>query len=282
MRKPRLFIASSAEKLKVADAFNVNLDHEFEVTIWKNGTFELSSVTINSVVEKSSAVDFALFVFAPDDEALIREEHKNVVRDNVLFELGLFIGAIGLSRCFIVKPRGVELRLPTDLLGVTMTDYDASRSDGDLESATNLACVQIKNAAKKLGMLDHIGHPAKERIRVNPQAFDLSANDLQFLVACASSYTRYPDGMGMSNIESYLKSVPEFKRHVAAIKLERLGYLEKRIATDDRDGYDYFSYYITEDGVNAILRHADDIPDVPMEKPKKNIGSIAMSDDLPF
>ena len=57
MRKPRLFIASSAESLPIAEAVNVNLDHEFEVTIWKNGTFRLSSTTIDDLVEKSSAVD---------------------------------------------------------------------------------------------------------------------------------------------------------------------------------------------------------------------------------
>lgn len=282
MRKPRLFIASSAEKLRVADAFNVNLDHDFEVSIWKNGTFDLSSVTINAVVEKSSAVDFALFVFAPDDEALIREQHQNVIRDNVLFELGLFIGAIGLERCFIVKPRGVELRLPTDLLGVTMADYEAGRSDGDLESATNQACTLIKNSAKKLGLLEHIGNPAKERLRANPQAFSLTTTDLQFLVACASSYTRHPGGMGLSRIEQSLKSVPEFKRHIAAIKLERLGYVEKRIATDDQDGYDYFSYHITDDGVNAILSRADDWPDVPKGPPEKPVSLADMSDEIPF
>ena len=59
MRKPRLFIASSVESLSIAEAVNVNLDHEFEVTIWKNGTFKLSSTTVEDLVEKSSSVDFA-------------------------------------------------------------------------------------------------------------------------------------------------------------------------------------------------------------------------------
>ncbi|MCZ4328514.1 nucleotide-binding protein [Castellaniella denitrificans] len=283
MRKPRLFIASSAEKLKVADAFNVNLDHDFEATIWKNGTFNLSSVTINAVVEKSSVVDFALFVFAPDDEVLIREQHQNVIRDNVLFELGLFIGAIGLERCFIVKPRGVELRLPTDLLGVTMADYEADRSDGDLESATNTACTLIKNSARKLGLLEHIGSPARERTRVNPQAYDLTGDDLEFLAACAASYTRFPGGLSLLSIEHSLKkSVPEIKNHIAAIKLERLGYVEKRLATDEQDHYDYFSYHITEDGVNALLSRADHWPDPPQRSGGKEAKLADMDDSIPF
>ncbi|HAS8291268.1 TPA: hypothetical protein I7707_21480, partial [Vibrio vulnificus] len=135
MRKPRLFIASSAESLPIAEAVNVNLDHDFEVTIWKNGTFKLSSSTIDDLVEKSSTVDFALFIFAPDDITSIRSRKEHVVRDNVIFEMGLFVGAIGKSRSFILKPRNVEMHLPTDLLGVTPADYEATRSDNDLVSA---------------------------------------------------------------------------------------------------------------------------------------------------
>ena len=148
--KPRLFIASSAESLNIAEAVNVNLDHEFEITIWKNGTFKLSSSTIDDLVEKSSTVDFALFIFAPDDIASIRSRQEHVVRDNVIFEMGLFIGAIGKSRSFILKPRNQEMHLPTDLLGVTPADYDSNRSDGDLVSATNRACSLIKSDLSKV------------------------------------------------------------------------------------------------------------------------------------
>jgi len=101
-RKPRLFIGSSVESLDIADAVNLNLDHQTEVTIWRNGTFELSNNTIDSLVKKAESVDFSLFIFSPDDIAIIRNQQKAVVRDNVLFELGLFIGAIGKERCFIL------------------------------------------------------------------------------------------------------------------------------------------------------------------------------------
>jgi predicted nucleotide-binding protein len=58
-RKPRIFIGSSVESLNIADAINANLDHEFEVTIWKHGTFELGSNTIDDLLKKANAVDFA-------------------------------------------------------------------------------------------------------------------------------------------------------------------------------------------------------------------------------
>jgi len=118
-RKPRMFIGSSVEGLSVGDAINLNLDHEIEVTLWRTGAFDIASTALDSLVKRSTAVDFALFVFSPDDLVTIRSQQHVVVRDNVLFELGLFIGALGKDRCFIVKPRNVELHLPTDLLGVS-------------------------------------------------------------------------------------------------------------------------------------------------------------------
>lgn len=173
MRKPRLFIASSVESLPIAEAINVNLDHDFEVTIWKNGTFKLSSSTIEDLVEKSSAVDFALFIFAPDDVAIIRDENQHIVRDNVVFELGLFIGAIGKERSFILKPRDIDMRLPTDLLGVTPADYDANRSDGDLVSATNRACSLIKTEAARLSILNRSSLSESRAIIANPSNYEL-------------------------------------------------------------------------------------------------------------
>lgn len=64
MRKPRIFIASAVEALDVADAFNVNLDHQAEVTVWKNG-FNLSQNTIDSLIKMAESVDFAIFILRP-------------------------------------------------------------------------------------------------------------------------------------------------------------------------------------------------------------------------
>ena len=171
MRKPRLFIASSVESLSIAEAVNVNLDHEFEVTIWKNGTFKLSSTTIDDLVEKSSAVDFALFIFAPDDIATIKSRKEHVVRDNVLFEMGLFIGAIGKERSFILKPRDTEMHLPTDLLRSTPADYDATRSDGDLVSATNRACTLIKTEVERIGIINYANISETKILKANPPEY---------------------------------------------------------------------------------------------------------------
>lgn len=257
MRKPRLFIASSAESLNIAEAVNVNLDHDFEVTIWKNGTFRLSSNTIDDLILKSSSVDFALFIFSLDDIVTIREKTEHVVRDNVLFELGLYVGAIGKERSFILKPRNVELHLPTDLLGLTLADFDGNRSDGDLVSATNRACVLIKNEVERLGLINHASLSETKRLKANPVEYDYSEIDFQFLSKCLCTHTSEPQGISFISISNGLREINNSLLHLSAIKLERSGLVEKTIATETNtaEEYDYYSYIITELGIDFLLKN---------------------------
>ncbi|EEW07554.1 conserved hypothetical protein [Vibrio mimicus VM603] len=251
MRKPRIFIASSVESLGVAEAINVNLDHEFEVTIWKNGTFKLSSTSVDDLVTKSSAVDFALFIFAPDDIATIRSRDQHVVRDNVLFEMGLFVGAIGKERTFFIKPRNQEMYLPTDLLGLMPADYEANRSDGDLVSATNRACSLIKAEVKRLGLLNRESLKANTVVEVNSKNYPILEADLAFLSAVLSSHTSHPEGRSFFQICSDIGG-DDSKLSLAAIKLERLGYIEKTIEHDSW-GNALYHYSINESGIDVLL-----------------------------
>lgn len=143
-RKPRLFIGSSSEALQVASAMQELLGDSAEVTIWNQAVFELSATVIEGLVEAIELFDCAAFVFSPSDVATIREQQFAVVRDNVLFELGLFSGRLGRDRCFIVQPEGEPLRLPTDLLGIVVAKYDSHRSDENLVAALGPACNRIR------------------------------------------------------------------------------------------------------------------------------------------
>jgi hypothetical protein len=58
----------------------------------------------------------------------------------------MFIGHLGKERCFIVIPRGQEdLRLPTDLLGLTPLLLEPNRTDRNLTAALGPACNQIRS-----------------------------------------------------------------------------------------------------------------------------------------
>lgn len=163
--KPKIFIGSSVESLSVAYSIQQNLTHDADVTVWDQGVFELSKTTIESLLDALSKSDFGIFVFNQDDVAKIRNENKNVIRDNVLFEFGLFIGKLGRERVFFVIPSNTDLHLPTDLLGITPGKYDAKREDKSLQAATGPVCHQIRLQIKKLGILNYIEETSSETVK---------------------------------------------------------------------------------------------------------------------
>ncbi len=263
-RKPRIFIGSSVESLPVADAVNVNLDHQAEVTIWRNGTFELASNTIDSLEGKAQSVDFSLFIFSPDDIAIIRQQEKVVVRDNVVFELGLFIGALGKERCFILKPRGIDLHLPTDLLGMTLADYEPNRSDGDLASAVNHACVLIKKQMERLSLREKSQSVRMQVANASNILSELNAIDFSVLEELVETHTSSPCGISMRLIKenltrSYYNDIEPYQIGISAIRLEKMGYIDK-MNEEDRDGDQYYVYSITSSGIDILLDRENNIP----------------------
>lgn len=148
---PSLFVGSSVEGLSIAEAIQLNLDFVAEVTLWYQGVFGLSQGTLETLVNRVSSFDFAILVLTPDDVSIKREVVGNAPRDNVLFELGLFMGALGRNRTFIVHPRGTSMQMPSDLAGVTMASYAPARSDGNLQAALGAVCTQLKREMARLG-----------------------------------------------------------------------------------------------------------------------------------
>ncbi|MDI3301432.1 MULTISPECIES: nucleotide-binding protein [Burkholderia cepacia complex] len=143
--KPKVFIGSSREGLDIANAIHANLTRDAECTVWANGVFQISGTTIYSLIQALRESDFGIFVFSPDDLSIMRGNENPVVRDNVIFELGLFVGRLGIERCFFITPDNVsDLRLPTDLMGVTPGQYEAGRRDKNWLAATNPVCMQIR------------------------------------------------------------------------------------------------------------------------------------------
>jgi hypothetical protein len=149
--KPRIFIGSSTESLKIAYAIQESLEHVANVTVWTQGIFELSAYSLESLLSVLEKSDFSIFVFSPEDLVTIRDKTFLTVRDNVIFELGLFTGRHGKDRNFIIMPRGVQdFHLPTDLLGITPATYDPGRPEEELIAALGPACNKITRAIQKL------------------------------------------------------------------------------------------------------------------------------------
>jgi len=145
--RPSLFIGSSTEGLAVANALQENLHHDMEPTVWSQGIFQPTASLLQKLVREARRYDLAAFVFAPDDDLVLKQQQYRAVRDNVLFEYGLFVGTLGLDRCFLVTPFDApDLRLPTDLLGVVALTFNSSRSDRNLVAALAPAANQLRRA----------------------------------------------------------------------------------------------------------------------------------------
>lgn len=147
-RKPAVFIGSSVEGLDIAHTVQELLEFDCESTVWTQGVFKPSMTALADLYMRTRRSELAVFVFTPDDELVLRGKTTRVPRDNVIFELGLFIGALEPGRCFIVQPRGLPMHLPSDLLGVTPLTYPADRSDKNLLAALGPACNQIRRAIR--------------------------------------------------------------------------------------------------------------------------------------
>jgi predicted nucleotide-binding protein len=147
VKRPKMFVGSSAEGLSIAKAIQLNLEHECEVTLWPQGVFGLGLGTLEELVREASTVEFAVLVLTPDDLVTKREKRGQQPRDNVLFELGLFMGKLGRDRTFIVHERERPLDLPTDLAGITLATF-ARRADNNMQAALGPVCTRLEMAMR--------------------------------------------------------------------------------------------------------------------------------------
>jgi predicted nucleotide-binding protein with TIR-like domain len=143
--RARVFVGSSTEGLPVAYAVQENLETDADVTVWTQDLFHPGEFVLESLLTELDRADVGILVFTADDLLRIRRTDHAAVRDNVLFEFGLFVGNLGRRRSFAVTPRGGP-RLPTDLLGLNLLAYEPDRIDQNPTAALGPACFKIRRA----------------------------------------------------------------------------------------------------------------------------------------
>ncbi|HXB26843.1 MAG TPA: nucleotide-binding protein [Gemmatimonadaceae bacterium] len=142
----RVFVGSSKEALPVANAVVSLLRGKFDVALWTKDVFTPGSYAVESLLKEVERCAFAVFVFAPDDVALIRDTVYSTTRDNVIFELGLFMSKLGRARCFFLLPTGVQdFKIPSDLFGVTALVYDFTQASTDPKSSVDAAIRELEH-----------------------------------------------------------------------------------------------------------------------------------------
>lgn len=149
--KPMIFIGSSKESLNVAEKIqNGIVSDDFVVKTWVDGIFDASATAIESLASVIEMFDFGVIVLNADDMVESRGVQKHAPRDNAVFELGLLMGGFGRSRTYIVKPKGLDIKIPSDLLGVVCLEFDPASAD-TLTASIASACDQLRGKFSSLG-----------------------------------------------------------------------------------------------------------------------------------
>ncbi|AFI88087.1 DNA-binding protein [Aggregatibacter actinomycetemcomitans] len=140
--KKKIFIGSSSEELRIAEKVKKILeqDNEFEVTIWNdnsiwdNSVFKLNHNFLTDLLNSSLSSDFGILIGTCDDKVIVRGTERLQPRDNVLFELGFFIGKLGLDNCAFLIDKNIHIL--SDVQGITLARANMGDPD-ELKRAVN-------------------------------------------------------------------------------------------------------------------------------------------------
>lgn len=122
--KPRVFIISSAEALRIARGVRIGLTHSAEVDLWSDDEiFAPGGYPIEALENQVNMADFGIALAEPDDVLMSRDRKSPAPRDNVIFELGFFMSRLGRNRTILLVPSSEEIKLPSDFKGLTPITY---------------------------------------------------------------------------------------------------------------------------------------------------------------
>ena len=172
-------------------------------------------------------------------------------RDNVIFELGLFMGKLGRERTFIVRPRSAVLKIPTDLAGVMTETYEWPRADGSHRSAVGSACDRIREQIRNLGFSRSRTIAHIEAVEAEQQRQKVDIDALSFVIAHFLPFFAAEHLIKLQSGEKFeYRMHPGFERELR--HLWEFGFIRKKsdfkILGMHREGdvNDYFG--ITEQG----------------------------------
>ena len=145
-RPVRLIIGSSTEGLAHARALKKLLMPEVEATLWSEDFFTPGELTLETLEERSRTFDGAVVVATADDRVVARGKESDAVRDNLLFEFGLFVAMFGRRRALMLVEGLGSTKLPSDMLGLTCIGFKKSK---DATTAISSAADKTKLAVSK-------------------------------------------------------------------------------------------------------------------------------------
>ncbi|WP_162198407.1 nucleotide-binding protein [Vibrio nigripulchritudo] len=148
----KLFIGSSVEGLRIAESVKAQLEHsDIRAEIWTQGTFKANGYPLEQLECALDKYQHGLFVMTPDDMVFSRDAKYAAARDNVLLELGMFIGRYGRNNCFILVPRGENTpKMPSDLSGFNTVSYNSEWADESIDAALGSPVREIRQSIEEI------------------------------------------------------------------------------------------------------------------------------------
>lgn len=149
--RPVLFIGSSAESIPIVNEIEHQLQHaNILIKKWNTNVFRPSHYPIDDLKATISTSDFGLLVLSGEDLTASRNELRSTPRDNVIYEAGMSTGELGRERTLLLQPRGVDLKIPSDLFGLNPISF-AIGPEGDTVSALGPAVTEIEKVIARIG-----------------------------------------------------------------------------------------------------------------------------------
>ncbi len=137
---PNIFIGSSKEGQSVAQQLETALDGFANCKLWLDA-FDFGVSNYDNLIKQVALYDYAILVATADDALRSRKQNFKSVRDNVLFEFGMFAGGLGKSRVFYIVEEGTKI--PSDLSGITLP-FLPTRSSAKFPDAVSNIVEKIK------------------------------------------------------------------------------------------------------------------------------------------
>lgn len=157
MKKPSIFIASEPEGLSIARKLGRHLEMVADVTLWAECSFCVHQDSFETLLEVADRSDFAIVILTNDNRPQSAKSDCSQ-RRNILFELGILAGRLGLSRIFVVVVNSNEFSVPWDVISMMYLTLDTN-DVAQLDSALSKTATAINET---IGKMQTWKHPAVE------------------------------------------------------------------------------------------------------------------------
>ena len=215
-QKPRVFIGSSQEALKFAEAIKAKLQDVALLNIWNEDIWRPGAAILEQLINLLRDYDFAILILGGEDTTSSRELVTHAPRDNVIFELGLFMGHLGRFRTFFLCRKGTDLKIPTNLNGITYLSFEGTPDQANKAVAD--ACKIMRQEIKTQGVLERFPSDAlTDRLRmasweeIYSQAIKLVARAESRVRATSFGTPHILEGLKLKYFETLAKRAAEQK-----------------------------------------------------------------------